>query len=807
MRPIKIELPVASIELLSELREDRHVHPSAELVYLLDGSGTCESRAKAYTLQKDDVVVWNANEVHKLETAEGTVLCRLYLEQGFLSANAPGAAFACNTAADAGRLRPYGELRTLLRRIALQSIAKPRKSTCLLTGLLYELLDCLLEQFQAEQALPFQTKKDGENQKLQFLLDFVNANYQNPIRLNDLAQKFYTSTSTLSRFFKRQTGLYFGEYLNSVRLDHAAHALSQTDKTVTRIAVECGFTNASAFSRPFQTTYGMPPTAYRKERRTPPQSQTPKTPPDVLKAFSSKLQKLAAAPDGNGAQTAALETAVEIANAAGTPYRRSWNQILNVGAAYNLTLANVQYHILYLAEHLRFSYARIWNIFSDKFHIQQNPHDRRYNFNELDSVLDFLVEHRLKPFLDFGLRPDCAIRTDGEMVYYEEGNLLYESFESWKSLFSAFLAHIVKRYGREEASQWQYELSLDVRTRGLSFRTGPEDLTAVYRYSADALRHALPGAKIGGLGTISDTNGDLLFDWLEASKRADCLPDFISMLAFPYTQAKTDGHFYAKRVSDQDWTPQQILHLRHLLDERGFSECELYVTECNLSLSNRNYINDSCARGTYLLHLFNKIWDVPDKLGVWMGTDWVSSYYDTARVANGGSGLITKDGIRKPIYYALSFLNALGPRFLQKGEGYIATTHGPLHHTVLLYNIKTLRQDYFLHGEDELKLQTMDTLFEDLRPRKITLTFTGLPEGQVFLLKRETVNAQHGSVLDAWGRLQFEKDLSGSDVKYLRDTCVPELTLEKQRVENGRLTYTCTLQAHEISVLDIYTDT
>lgn len=62
-----------------------------------------------------------------------------------------------------------------------------------------------------------------------------------------------------------------------------------------------------------------------------------------------------------------------------------------------------------------------------------------------------------------------------------------------------------------------------------------------------------------------------------------------------------------------------------------------------------------------------------DMVCLWMGSDWVSNYFDTKRIANGGSGLITKDTIRKPVYFALQFLNQLGEELLLHNEELIVT--------------------------------------------------------------------------------------------------------------------------------------
>ena len=53
-----------------------------------------------------------------------------------------------------------------------------------------------------------------------------------------------------------------------------------------------------------------------------------------------------------------------------------------------------------------------------------------------------------------------------------------------------------------------------------------------------------------------------------------------------------------------------------------------------------------------------------DMTAVMGGTDWVSSYIDTNKVLNGGVGLLTKDTIGKPAFYAFAFLEHMGTQFL-----------------------------------------------------------------------------------------------------------------------------------------------
>ena len=72
----------------------------------------------------------------------------------------------------------------------------------------------------------------------------------------------------------RQTRAHLGlsptEYLNRVRIQHAAMLLSSTTRPLTAVAEECGFENMSYFHRRFREHYGTTPGGYRRRRRRDP---------------------------------------------------------------------------------------------------------------------------------------------------------------------------------------------------------------------------------------------------------------------------------------------------------------------------------------------------------------------------------------------------------------------------------------------------------------------------------------------------------------------------------------------------------
>jgi DNA-binding LacI/PurR family transcriptional regulator/AraC-like DNA-binding protein/signal transduction histidine kinase len=92
----------------------------------------------------------------------------------------------------------------------------------------------------------------------------LNAGFAAGITRWKLAEAVNASEDYLSRVFRRETGLSPWEYLNRVRLKHAARLLAGTDKSVGAIAHECGFQDQAYFCRVFVKRFGVSPIRYRR---------------------------------------------------------------------------------------------------------------------------------------------------------------------------------------------------------------------------------------------------------------------------------------------------------------------------------------------------------------------------------------------------------------------------------------------------------------------------------------------------------------------------------------------------------------
>lgn len=95
------------------------------------------------------------------------------------------------------------------------------------------------------------------------LLQFLNE-YHTNITLSDLCSHFGRSKSHISHMFKSKSGMTIREYCNNLKLEDARKLLSETDRSVTEIAFDVGFGDASYFVHLFSKKYGVTPLKYRK---------------------------------------------------------------------------------------------------------------------------------------------------------------------------------------------------------------------------------------------------------------------------------------------------------------------------------------------------------------------------------------------------------------------------------------------------------------------------------------------------------------------------------------------------------------
>lgn len=103
------------------------------------------------------------------------------------------------------------------------------------------------------------------NKRMTDVYNYVRENYFKPISLDRISKIAQMTPFSFSRFFKKNCGAGFVEYLNRIRTEKACYLLRETDYQVRDIANECGFASISNFNKQFRKTEGISPRDYRSQ--------------------------------------------------------------------------------------------------------------------------------------------------------------------------------------------------------------------------------------------------------------------------------------------------------------------------------------------------------------------------------------------------------------------------------------------------------------------------------------------------------------------------------------------------------------
>lgn len=772
-----------------------HYHQNPEIFYVLRGNLDIKIDERLYKLSSGDIALINANKRHTVIGNDELLGARFEIDFHLLAEymGSMQLLFWCNTVAD--RNHAYSNLRRLLDRILTRYCEKDDKDALYLNALYFETLYVLTSNFLVKaDDVRLNLEDSQDRMRIRQIQNYVQANYQSQISLNDLADKLYLSNAYLSKYIKKNLGMTFMEYLNNVRLFHAVDELIYSDKNLTHIAYDNGFPTSASFTKTFRDVYKDSPSEYRKkiqdeeekdETETTLQQEEEKRILEYLKFRAHKE---------NPQSTREKEYVINAKKVKET--LSDCSKAISIGDGYLLLQSEAQQQVERIQKQIGVKYARIWNILSKEYCFSEKD---GYNFRKLDQVLDFLLNHHLKPYLEVGSKPSLFMYTPERSINIEKTKVDAYDFKTFSDIIRELCVHLANRYGVEELETWYFEYWNDP---ALNITEADGEYYQRFDLLYRTMKNYSEKISVGGAGFILGYETLICKKIFSIWKTREIHPDFLSVCSFQYIALIEDGGRLGRKSIDSQYMLNQIEIMKEVMKETGFQIPELHIDEWNFTISNRNVLNDSCEQGAYILKNCIEMNGAVDMMAYWHALDLYSDYYDTDTVLNGDSGLVSRDGICKPSFYAFQFMNRLLPKVLEKNENSIITTNARNRYVIACHNYKSLSSRYVFTDEDEIQLEDIEQYVEDIDPVKLKFTIQNVQNGK-YLVKTYRVNRECGSVQDLWKNLDYSKGLMRDEVEYLKSSAIPSIEMKTIEVENGELCLTNNLEMQEIRLIDI----
>ena len=104
----------------------------------------------------------------------------------------------------------------------------------------------------------------GRDGRADRVVQWIHAHSARALPLDEAARVAAISEAAFSRFFRREMGKTFSDFVNDVRVAQACVRLADSTLPIATVAGECGFPTLSHFNRQFRARLGVTPRQYRK---------------------------------------------------------------------------------------------------------------------------------------------------------------------------------------------------------------------------------------------------------------------------------------------------------------------------------------------------------------------------------------------------------------------------------------------------------------------------------------------------------------------------------------------------------------
>ena len=237
-----------------------HIHNATELLYVKSGRGKAYCNGEEYTLKSGSFFIAFPNQVHHYsEFDDGCDATVLIVDPGLLvgyaeifDEKAPAFAHYESGAEDENLL--------ILLKIAKNEY-RTSKNKPFVISLITAFFGMLLTRFELIENV---STSDCTSK----ILGYCKRHYKEDISVQDVGEALNISRSHISHIFSERLKIGFCDYINSLRINYSVRLMESKERSISEVALSCGFSTIRSFNRAFRKIFGCTPREYRKRTET-----------------------------------------------------------------------------------------------------------------------------------------------------------------------------------------------------------------------------------------------------------------------------------------------------------------------------------------------------------------------------------------------------------------------------------------------------------------------------------------------------------------------------------------------------------
>jgi xylan 1,4-beta-xylosidase len=488
------------------------------------------------------------------------------------------------------------------------------------------------------------------------------------------------------------------------------------------------------------------------------------------------------------------------------PHSEVFHECIGAGRAAEGLRAEWQHQLKMCQDEIGFKYIRFHGLLSDDMGVYRETPDGqpRHNWQYVDQLYDALLAMNIRPVVEISFMPS-ALASGTNTVFWWRANVTPpKSYDRWDGLVKDLVQHWTERYGANEVKQWYFEVWNEADYPAFFGPRNPnrrrKEYFELYAHTAADVKSMNPAYRVGG--PAGSTTGWVL-PLIEFGRSKNVPVDFISFHSYGLGGGPSGLDEYGEQLhylsSDLDAPADIAARQRRAIDASARPGLPIHITEWSTSYSPRDPVHDAYFSAPYILEQFKHSEHDVSSMSYWVFTDIFEEAGPPMTPFQGGFGLLTVQGIKKPAYFAYQFMNQLGPTELKNDDAaswVCRDAQGGAQ--VLLWDLTRLAN----------KAVPNQAIFRKLNPAKskgnVRINLTHVPLGNYRLALRQ-VGFEKNDAYSTYLKMGAPAQLTRAQEQQLRDAASgkPEFERDVKIGADGRFEETFPLRENDVLLLTL----